>query len=90
MKFNYELEFLQIDDSWSCVPLDNENGDSFHGVIDVNDSAKEMLETIGKSETLEEAFNTLLSNHPEETAETLKPNFDEFVSELVKEGLLTL
>lgn len=88
MKLRFELEFVQIGDEWSCVPLDNDNGESFHGVLNINESAKEMLEAIQSSTTPEEAFAKILKNHPEETPDKLGPEFADFLNQLVREGLL--
>lgn len=88
MKLKYELEFVQIGDEWTCVPLDTDSGDSFHGVLNINESAKEMLEAIQSHETEEDAFNAFQAIYPEEDAGMLKTEFKEFLEQLIQEGIL--
>lgn len=88
MKLKYELEFVKVGDGWTCVPLDNENGDSFHGILNINESAKEFLEAIQSSSTPDEALEKVLANHPEENADHLGPELAVFLNRLVAEGIL--
>ena len=88
MKMKYELEFIQIDDEWNAVPLDNENGESFHGILKINDTAKEMLECIQKFDNPNDAFSEFLRLHPEAEPNEMGPDFANILNQLIREGLL--
>lgn len=88
MKLRYELEFVEINGDWTCIPLDNDRGERFNGVVNVNESGKEILEALRVSGTPEEVLEKLLKNHPEETRDSLGPQVADFLNRLVREGLL--
>lgn len=87
MKLLYQFEMMDMGDEIIAVPV-GDNADSFHGVIKVNETAKEMLELIAESNTPEEVHRKLCENHPEDDPNEIGQQLCDYLNKCIRAGIL--
>ena len=89
MKLKYNFEIVDMAGEMCAVPV-GENSDQLHGVLQLNDVAAKMLGYIAESETFEEVHKKLCADYPEDDKDDIGQKLNDFLDQLVKEGILIL
>lgn len=87
MKLNFEFAYVEMDGEIAAVPV-GENADQFHGMLTLNDTAREVLELIRDCDTPDGVLAAYCAGHPEENADEVAAQLCDFLNRLVAEGLL--
>lgn len=87
MKLKYEFSYIDVDDEVAAVPV-GDNAGEFHGMLTINDTAKEVLELIKMYDTPEQLHKELCRRHPEEDFNEVGVKLCDFLNNLVREGIL--
>ena len=87
MKLIYEFDYMDMGEGIVGVPV-GKNAEHFNGVLNLNESAVEMLKAISSSTTPEEAHKKLVAAHPEDDPNEIGQLLCDFLNQLIRERLL--
>ena len=87
MKLAFDFETMEIGDEWIAVPVGDE-AKRFHGVVNLNEVAAQMMKYISESSTPEEVHQKLCMDYPNDDPKEVGENLCEFLNWLVQQRLL--
>lgn len=87
MKLKYDFEYMEMDGEIAAVPV-GDNAWQFHGMLTINDTAKEILELIKECDGPEQVHKKLWQLHPEENFNEVGDKLCAFLNNLIREGIL--
>ncbi len=87
MKLRYEFTMMDMGGEIAAVPT-GDNAAEFHGVLKLNDVAKDILEQLVEDTTPEKVHAYLKEKYPESTDQEIGETLVEFLNQLLREGLL--
>ena len=87
MKLKYTFTTVNMGEEIVAVPV-GDNAQEFHGVLKINDVAKDILEQLKEETTPENVHKYLKEKYPESTDKEIGETLVEFLNQLIREGLL--
>lgn len=87
MKLKYKFRYMDVDGEIAAVPT-GADAAKFHGMLTINDTAKEILELINQYDTPERLHKKLMELHPEEDFDEVGMKLCDFLNNLIREGIL--
>ncbi|MBO2516632.1 MAG: hypothetical protein CW338_05035 [Clostridiales bacterium] len=87
MKLKYELEILDMGDSFTAVPV-GEGAENYHGVLRMNGSSREIIELLQEDKSVEQIVDALSAKYDENTREEIAAMVASVVDKLRAEGFI--
>ena len=87
MKLKYTFTTVNMGEEIVAVPV-GDNAQEFHGVLKINDVAKDILEQLKEDTTPDKVHKYLKEKYPESTDKEIGETLVEFLNQLLREGLL--
>lgn len=87
MKLKYNFEFMDMGGEVCAVPV-GDNSEEFHGTIQLNESAAEILKAIIECDTPEAALEKVMKNNPGENKDEVGQMIANMLNQLIAEGIL--
>ena len=87
MKLAVEMAVMELDGEWSAVAV-GEDSAKFHGMLNLNESAADIIKLLAEDTTPEAVFEEMKKKYPDTPVDDIGHAIADILNQLLKEGLL--